>query len=222
LKQKKKLDIFVYYISNMSNRILSIYNSRNTILAFMKELGYDISNYEEFSINEIDAMNKNEQLDMLLTRETDGRKVYIKYLIHVKQVRKENIDQLVEDLYDIEILLTKADTLVIITNDEPNDTIQQKIAYLYDRLQIFIVMHNIKRLQYNILEHILVPKATILAENQVDDLKTKFHLKSLAQLPEISRFDPQSLALCLRPGQVLEIQRKSDTAMTYPYYRVCC
>ncbi len=206
----------------MSNRILSIYNSRNTILAFMKELGYDISNYEEFSINEIDAMNKNEQLDMLLTRETDGRKVYIKYLIHVKQVRKENIDQLVEDLYDIEILLTKADTLVIITNDEPNDTIQQKIAYLYDRLQIFIVMHNIKRLQYNILEHILVPKATILAENQVDDLKTKFHLKSLAQLPEISRFDPQSLALCLRPGQVLEIQRKSDTAMTYPYYRVCC
>ena len=206
----------------MSNRILSIYNSRNTILAFMKELGYDISNYEEFSINEIDAMNKNEQLDMLLTRETDGRKVYIKYLIHVKQVRKENIDQLVEDLYDIEILLTKADTLVIITNDEPNDTIQQKIAYLYDRLQIFIVMHNIKRLQYNILEHILVPKATILAENQVDDLKTKFHLKSLAQLPEISRFDPQALALCLRPGQVLEIQRKSDTAMTYPYYRVCC
>ena len=206
----------------MSNRILSIYNSRNTILAFMKELGYDISNYEEFSINEIDAMNKNEQLDMLLTRETDGRKVYIKYLIHVKQVRKENIDQLVVDLYDIEILLTKADTLVIITNDEPNDTIQQKIAYLYDRLQIFIVMHNIKRLQYNILEHILVPKATILAENQVDDLKTKFHLKSLAQLPEISRFDPQALALCLRPGQVLEIQRKSDTAMTYPYYRVCC
>ena len=206
----------------MSNRILSIYNSRNTILAFMKELGYDISNYEEFSINEIDAMNKNEQLDMLLTRETDGRKVYIKYLIHVKQVRKENIDQLVEDLYDIEILLTKADTLVIITNDEPNDTIQQKIAYLYDRLEIFIVMHNIKRLQYNILEHILVPKATILAENQVDDLKTKFHLKSLAQLPEISRFDPQALALCLRPGQVLEIQRKSDTAMTYPYYRVCC
>ena len=206
----------------MSNRILSIYNSRNTILAFMKELGYDISNYEEFSINEIDAMNKNEQLDMLLTRETDGRKVYIKYLIHVKQVRKENIDQLVEDLYDIEIMLTKADTLVIITNDEPNDTIQQKIAYLYDRLQIFIVMHNIKRLQYNILEHILVPKATILAENQVDDLKTKFHLKSLAQLPEISRFDPQALALCLRPGQVLEIQRKSDTAMTYPYYRVCC
>jgi len=205
----------------MSNRILSIYNSRNTILAFMKNLGYDISNYEEFSINEIDAMNKNEQLDMLVTRETDGRKVYIKYLIHVKQVRKENIDQLVEDLYDIEMILTKADTLIVITNDEPNDTIQQKISFLYDSAQIFIVMHNIKRLQYNVLQHILVPKATILDENKVDHLKTKYHLKSLAQLPEISRYDPQALALCLRPGQVLEIQRKSDTAMTYPYYRVC-
>jgi len=187
----------------------------------MKNLGYDISNYEEFSINEIDAMNKNEQLDMLVTRETDGRKVYIKYLIHVKQVRKENIDQLVEDLYDIEMILTKADTLIVITNDEPNDTIQQKISFLYDSAQIFIVMHNIKRLQYNVLQHILVPKATILDENKVDHLKTKYHLKSLAQLPEISRYDPQALALCLRPGQVLEIQRKSDTAMTYPYYRVC-
>ena len=205
----------------MSNRILSIYNSRNTILSFMKELGFDISNYEEFSINEIDAMNKNEQLDMLVTRESDGKKAYIKYLIHVKQVRKENIDQLVEDLYDIEAILTKSDILVVITNDEPNDTIQQKISYLYDSSQIFIVMHNIKRLQYNILQHVLVPNATILSEKKVEELKAKYNLKSLAQLPEISRFDPQALALCLRPGQVLEIQRKSDTAMTYPYYRVC-
>jgi len=187
----------------------------------MKKQGYDISNYEEFSINEIDAMNKSEQLDMLLTRETDGRKVYIKYLIHVKQVRKENIDQLVEDLYDIEMILTKADTLVVITNDEPNDTIIQKISFLYDSAQIFIVMHNIKRLQYNILQHTLVPRATILAEKEVENLKMKFHLKTLAQLPEISRYDPQALALCLRPGQVIEIERKSDTAMTYPYYRVC-
>lgn len=205
----------------MSNRILSIYNSRNTILSFMKELGFDISNYEEFSINEIDAMNKNEQLDMLVTRESDGKKAYIKYLIHVKQVRKENIDQLVEDLYDIEAILTKSDILVVITNDEPNDTIQQKISYLFDSSQIFIVMHNIKRLQYNILQHILVPKGTILSEKKTDELKAKYNLKSLAQLPEISRFDPQALALCLRPGQVLELQRKSDTAMTYPYYRVC-
>lgn len=205
----------------MSNRILSIYTSRNTVLSFVKELGYDIKNYEEFSINEIDTMNQNEQLDMLLTRESDGRKIYIKYLIHVKQVRKENLDQLIEDLYDIEMMLTKNDTLVIITNDEPNDTIQQKITYLYDHSNIFVVMHHIKRLQYNILEHALVPKAHILEEKEVEDLKTKYHLKSSAQLPEISRFDPQALALCLRPGQIIKLDRKSDTAMTYPYYRVC-
>jgi DNA-directed RNA polymerase subunit H len=205
----------------MSNKILSIYNSRNTILSFAKELEYEIKDYEEFSINEIDAMNKNEQLDMLLTREKDGKKIYIKYLIHVKQVRKENLDQLIEDLYDIENILTKNDTLVIITNDEPNDTIQQKITYLYDHSGIFVVMHNIKRLQYNILEHTLVPKANILEEKEVDDLKIKYNLKSITQLPEISRFDPQALALCLRPGQILKLNRKSDTAMTYPYYRIC-
>ena len=44
-----------------SNRILSIYKARNTILEFMDKLNYDISEYNTFSINEIDAMFINNQ-----------------------------------------------------------------------------------------------------------------------------------------------------------------
>jgi DNA-directed RNA polymerase subunit H len=111
--------------------------------------------------------------------------------------------------------------LVIVTEFEPNDTIITKIKYLYEHDDIFIVIHNIKRLQYNILEHSLVPKSHILTTEEVENLKQKYNLQSVKQLPEVSRFDPQSLAMCLRPGEVCKYDRKSPTAMNTDYYRVC-
>jgi DNA-directed RNA polymerase subunit H (RpoH/RPB5) len=186
----------------------------------LQNLGYDMTDYAEFSINEIDAMNTNNQLDMLVSRE-DGQKIYVKYLLNIKQLRKDNLDQLIEDLYDIETVLEKKDTLIIITNEEPNDTITQRIKYVYDHSGIFIVLHYIKRLQFNLLKHTLVPSAKILKEEELESLKAQYNLKTLMDLPEISRFDPQALALCLRPNQVIKIERKSDTALEYNYYRVC-
>jgi hypothetical protein len=91
-----------------------------------------MSDYTQFSINEIDAMTVNDQLDMLVTRDSDGAKAYIKYLINVKQLRKDNLDQLIEDLYDIETVLEKKDTLIVITNEEPNDTMVARMKYLFD------------------------------------------------------------------------------------------
>lgn len=203
-----------------SNRILSIYKSRNTIIEHLKNLEYDITDYSDFSIIEIDTMYSKNQLDMLVSRH-DSKKIYIKYLLNIKQLRKDNLDQLIEDLYDIETILEKKDTLVIITNEEPNDTIIQRIKYLYDHSGIFIVLHNIKRLQFNILNHSFVPTAKILNDNEIELLKSQYNLKTVMDLPEISRFDPQALSLCLRPKQVIRIDRKSDTALEYKYYRVC-
>jgi DNA-directed RNA polymerase subunit H len=204
-----------------SNRILSVYNSRITLLEQLEKQGYNTADYDMFSINEIDAMYANDQLDMLFSRKTDGKKIYVKYLLNIKQLRKDNLDQLIEDLFDIETVLEKKDTLIVVVNEEPNDTIITKLKYVYDHSGIFIVIHYIKRLQFNVLNHELVPKATILTNEETDELKKKYHIQSLQQLPEISRFDPQALALCLRPGEVIQIDRKSNTAMSYEYYRVC-
>lgn len=204
-----------------SNRILKIYKSRNTILRLLEKQGYDISDYGDFSINEIDAMYTNDQLDMLVKEEESDKKVYIKYYLTGKNIRKENLETLVEDLFQIESVLTKNDTLIVIINEEPNDTIIERIKYLYDHDNIFIVLHNIDRLQFNILEHHLVPHIRILNEGEVEELKKKFNLKNTTQLPEISRFDPQALAVCLRPGQVCGLERKSNTAMLSTYYRLC-
>ena len=208
-------------MSASSNKILSVYNSRNTLVEILTDKGYKTDDYSNFSINEVDAMYKNTQLDMLLTHSKNSRKIYIKYYLKAKQIKKPDLDDIIEDLYFIENVLTKEDCLIIVTEDEPNDTIVAKINYLYEHDGIFIVIHNIKRLQYNILKHTLVPKAKILSSAEVETLKQRFNLMSVKQLPEVSRFDPQSLAICLRPGEVCKYDRKSATALSTEYYRVC-
>jgi len=209
-------------MSASNNRILSIYKSRTTILEILSDnLGYNTKEYEAFSINEIDAMFANSQLDMLITHNENNRKIYIKYYLTAKQIRPQNLDDIIEDLFIIENVLTKDDTLVIITEDEPNDTITTRMKYLYDHDGIFVVIHNIRRLQYNILNHKLVPECSILGEKSVEELKKKYNISNPMQLPEISRFDPQALAMCLRPGNICEFKRNSATAMFYNYYRIC-
>jgi DNA-directed RNA polymerase subunit H (RpoH/RPB5) len=141
--------------------------------------------------------------------------------LNAKQLRPQNLDDIIEDLFVIDNVLTKNDTLVIIVEDEPNDTIVTRIKYLFDNDGIFIVMHNINRLQYNITNHKLVPQCNILTPQEREDLKKKYNVAALSQLPEISRFDPHALSMCLRPGDVCEFKRESATAMFYSYYRVC-
>jgi DNA-directed RNA polymerase subunit H len=84
-----------------------------------------------------------------------------------------------------------------------------------------VVVHNMKRLQYNVLKHQYVPPCSILNDEQVLEFKQKFNIQNSKQLPEISRFDPQALAICLRPGDIIKLMRRSETAGTFNYYRVC-
>ena len=156
-------------MSVSNNKILNIYKSRSNILEILSDnLGYDTKEYDGFSINEIDAMYSNSQLDMLVKHNDSNRKIYIKYYLTAKQIRPQNLDDIIEDLFTIESILTKEDTLIIITEDEPNDTIITKLKYLYDHDGIFVVIHNIRRLQYNILNHKLVPECTILQDKDID------------------------------------------------------
>lgn len=208
-------------MSTSNNRILKLFKSRNTLLEQLELLSYNIKDYFDFSINEIDAMNNNNQLDMLLTNENNNRKVYVKYYSVSKQINRANLDNIIEDLYNIDNVLTKDDTLIIIIDDEPNETIINKIKYLYDHDGIFVIIHNINRLQYNILNHTFVPKCEILGDNEVNELKKKYNIMNSKQLPEISRFDPQALVMCIRPGQICQFKRESSTALDYNYYRVC-
>lgn len=202
-----------------SQSILSLFNSRKNIIELLGELNFNTEDYESFSINEIDAMNKNAQMDMLIYHKTETKKVYIKY---VPFVRQNNLEVIVDDLFCSETVLDREnDILILISDDEPNEMILSKIQYLYDHDNIFVIIHNIKRLQFNIRKHVLTPSVRILSDEQELQLMQQYKLRDKTQLPEISRFDPLALAICMKPQQICEIKRSSTTALETLYYRVC-
>jgi DNA-directed RNA polymerase subunit H (RpoH/RPB5) len=209
-----------------TNKIISIYKSRTTILELLEKQGYATADYNNFNINEIDAMISTNQLDMLVTKSADTpddvRRIYVKYYLDSKQLRSPVLDDIVEDLFTLDTTLTKKDTLVIITENEPNESIVAKVEYLYNQEGIFVVLFNIKRLQFNILNHKLVPPITILDETEKEVFMKRYNINSLAKIPEIGRFDPQAQAVFLRPGQICRFERDSISALKYDYYRVCC
>ena len=79
----------------------------------------------------------------------------------------------------------------------------------------------IKYLQFNILNHDLVPPHRVLSEEEKNIIKKKYNITNDKQVPDISRFSPVSLAIGIRPGEMCEIIRPSKTAISSPFYRIC-
>ena len=211
---------------NSSVLISQIHTSRNIILELMNKQGYSIVDYANSSVNEVNSMKLNNQLDMLLEKNKEeidtGRKnkIYIRYYLG-KALRPANLQEMIDDLFLLTETLTKQDTLFIIIKDEPNETIINELKHIWEKDGIFIVIENIKRLQFNILEHVLVPKHTVLDESDVKIIMEKYNITDKCQFPDISRFDPVARVIGLRPGQLCHIVRPSKTAIEANYYRVC-
>ena len=133
----------------------------------------------------------------------------------------KNIQEMIDDLFVLTETLKKTDTLFIIIKDDPNETLINELKHIWESEGIFIVIESIKRLQFNILEHVLVPPHRVMMESEVKQVMTKYNITDRVQFPDISRFDPVARVIGLRPGQVCNIIRASKTAIETNYYRVC-
>ena len=214
--------------TNSSVLISQIYQSRKTVLELMDKQGFDVTGYGNFTISEINAMKQNNQLDMLLEskpeksgeKSVNTNKVYIRYYL-AKTIRPTNIHEMIDDLFVLTETLKKTDTLYIIIKDNVNETLINELKHIWERDGIFIVIESIKCLQFNILNHVLVPEHKVMPEDQVNEVMTRYNITDKIQFPDISRFDPVARAIGLRPGQVCDIIRPSKTSIKTNYYRIC-
>lgn len=214
--------------TNSSVLISQIYQSRKTVLELMDKQGFDVTGYFNFSISEINAMKQNNQLDMLLETKAEKsgekpintNKVYIRYYL-AKTIRPTNIHEMIDDLFVLTETLKKTDTLYIIIKDNVNETLINELKHIWERDGIFIVIESIKCLQFNILNHVLVPEHKVMSDSDVNDVMIRYNITDKVQFPDISRFDPVARAIGLRPGQVCNIIRPSKTSIKTNYYRIC-
>lgn len=209
-----------------SGHIQSIYKSRKNILEHLRYQGFDIDNYTNFSINEIYIMYQNKQLDMLLTRNENRdlkipkKKVYVKYHL-AKSLRPNNINEYLDELFNVDNTLSVDDDLILIIKDEPNDTIIKTLKQLYWSTKQFVIVWFIDHLQFNILEHSKVPRHIVLTTNEQDSFIKRYNITDDSEIPTISRFDPVAMAIGLRPNQICKIIRSSRTSINANFYRIC-
>jgi DNA-directed RNA polymerase subunit H (RpoH/RPB5) len=209
-------------VNNSSILISQICKSRKVLLELLEKQTFNIEEYTHFSINEINSMYQNKQLDMLLEKTYKDKKIkiYVSYYLG-KPLRPQNVTDMIDDLYNMEEILTPEDTLMIIIKDDMNETILNLLKHIYEKDKRFIIVQSIKHLQFNILNNILVPPHRVLSDEEILVVKERYNIIDDTQFPDISRFDPVSQIIGIRPGQVCEIIRPSKTAIEGLYYRIC-
>jgi DNA-directed RNA polymerase subunit H (RpoH/RPB5) len=211
-----------------SSHINEIFKSRKHIVNFLKRQGFNVADYENFSIHEVNAMYQAKQMDMLFKKDgpVDQKKTYVKYHTSKsaqieKNIRPVTIYEYIEDLFTLEEVLTKQDDLIIIINDEPNETVEKTLQHIWEQDGVFVNVINIKRLQYNILEHALVPPHTVLTKDEAAEVRRKYNVMNDKQMPDLSRFSPVAQLIGIRPGDICRIVRPSKTAIETVFYRLC-
>ena len=206
--------------NTQSGQIIETYNSRKTILDLLEAQKYDVSQYKDFGINEVNTLFQTKQMDMLIRKTSEDKKIYVKYHL-AKSLRPVNLYEYIEDLFTLEEVLTKKDDLIVIMKDEPNDTIRKTLTNIWEQDGVFVIVINIKRLQYNIMNHQLVPPHIVLSSEEAEEVKRKYNILDNSQMPDISRFSPVSQVIGIRPGDICRIYRPSKTAIKAEFYRVC-
>lgn len=97
---------------------------------------------------------------------------------------------------------------------------KQAIAVCQAQQNVVIEVWGESDLLVDITEHELVPKHVVLDEPGKRELLARYRLKP-GQLPRIQHKDPVARYYGMKKGEVVKIERNSETAGRYVTYRIC-
>jgi DNA-directed RNA polymerase subunit H (RpoH/RPB5) len=209
--------------------------ARNNLIYYLKNIGYDCSTVEYFSLEEIDFMINHKQLNFKVHNDNSNESCYVHYYENLystdggtslkiggnSSLKSSNLLDIVRDVYETKNLIEKKDTLVIITTDYSEEGIVRELKHLWEEERIYVVILKIDTLQINILKHNFVPSHIRLTKEEKTSLYEKYNIDTDGQLPEISRYDPVAKIILLRPGEVCKIIRYDKISYTNDFYRIC-
>jgi len=229
-----------------STTTLMHFKSRRTLLTWLDKYhgsveggddGYDITPYANFTMNDINSMliaEPDHKLNMHLrskaTATNRDKQVYVAYHTLTSKLSFSDIEKLyVNKLYGTEhgternVSTFSGDNmdLIIVSRQDPNETLLADLVKLWEKRRIYVRVVSLERLQFNLMEHVLVPPHRVLTDDEAAVIRKQYNVTSDSQLPDISRFSPVSQAIGIRPGQMCEIIRPSKTALQTKFYRIC-
>ena len=193
------------------------FKAKKMVLHHLAAQGYDTVAQDQFSISDVHHKISTGTLDMLLTRDKDNKRTAVKF--HQGTMKWSLLKNLVEKFETEE--LTTADDMIIIVKGDPNETVLTNLKKIWEDKHYFLIVIKLESLQFNILEHTLVPPHRVLSEEEAQKVKQHYNVEKNEQLPEISRFSHVAQVIGLRPGQLCAIKRPSKTEIFSDFYRIC-
>lgn len=208
----------------------NIYKSRKTLLTQFQERGIDTSNMiNNITENELKIMNKNSDIDFEVKQ--NDYKISIKYILNSKLRNTTLRNQITSFMEEEKILDEEGNInkdihinnheLIFIIKESPNESLIKVIDEIYNEYKLYVNLFWINTLLFNILDHEYVPNHKKITNDDFKELKIMYNLNSKHQLPFISRHDPVSKVLGIRPGEVVKITRPSQSCGKYITYRCC-
>lgn len=204
-----------------------LFKSRNVIIEMLEARGYNMDNYKNVSINEIEIMFRNidkkttSEVDSLdiQTNHTEGGSMVVKYLL-VSKLRLNNFKNLIDEM--LEGYLNDGDEVIFVVKDKINnmDTFNAMLESYQTTNNLHIQIFWIDNLLINITKHVMVPKMRILSESEKKTIIEKYNTSEI-NFPRILPSDAHAKFLGVRKGDMCEVERPSETSGIYLSYRYC-
>jgi DNA-directed RNA polymerase subunit H (RpoH/RPB5) len=210
-----------------------LYRSRLTLLAILKQKGYDTTAYDKFGPFEIESMASvssstgNNPFRMDIKRPADAAtggitQCRVEFIQKVKHKVATYIGKLLDTEEDPTPVDPKTTEVIVLTLEEVGDTFHAAVAREYIERKLRISFFQADTLVNNPANHILVPKHEQVPSSEHTALLEKLICKSKTTLPRILfHKDMQARILGLVPGDIVKITRASPSAGEQVSYRVC-
>ena len=227
-----------------------IVRSRPVILEILESRGYDVSKYKDVSPTDMYllASKKPSVLTITAKKSPDSAatkdRVVVLYWTENKLYR-QSAGTILEKIYakleappaaeddeeapvggagesedDVNIDPHRDEIVILIS--EPFHEQYNQLALAAWNKKVRVSFFALKNLISNPAKHFMVPPHRKLSPEETAEVLKNLHMRSVNEFPHIKfHFDMQSRVLGLVPGDVVEIQRPSETAGIYTFYRVC-
>ena len=139
-------------------------------------------------------------------------------ILVITEFVSENLEKAIEDLYTFGQEQLRMNNLSdsVLTENEDLGKDKYRLGY-FRNIHIF----NINNLSFDISMNITVPDHKCIRNKEEIEKILKKANATRGQMPIILRTDPMAKLIRLCPGDICEINRRSERCGEYKYYRIC-
>jgi DNA-directed RNA polymerase subunit H (RpoH/RPB5) len=206
-----------------------IIRGRPTILDIIENRGYDVTSYKDVHPEDIlkFASTNPDLLRIIGAKVPDGKAPMERCVViyWVTQPMRLRLEQEITKLWDEDNAnhYNKAtDEIIVIMNEPYHEVFDLTAVKQWNTQKTRISFFHLKNLISNPSSHTFVPPHRKLTNEEIETVISQTHVKAKSEFPHIKYHrDIQARVLGLVPGDVVEIQRPSETCGIYTMYRVC-